>query len=163
MQPTIFADTLRESVFQCVEGLRLPLVNRFYANCNYNVKCGRNDRVYSVFRQGEMIAAARLIPHPQGHFLLRNLCVAPEQRNLGVATHLLTQILIELGSASNPVSCYCYALPHLQNFYSALGFKCLTLVQVPQDIAEIHLRNCARKRGWILMGLSNNSSNDSHE
>ncbi len=155
---------LSDSVFKCVDELHLPLVNRFYTSCNYNVKCGRQDRVFSLSQQGKIIAAARLMPHPQGHFLLRNLCVAPEARNQGVATYLLTQILAELiPTTSSTVSCYCYALPHLQNFYVALGFKHLTIEQVPQDIAEAHLRNGARKRGWILMGYCNNLSNHDHK
>lgn len=152
-----------DSVFKCVDELRLPLINRFYASCNYNVKCGRHDRVFSLSQQSKIIAAARLMPHQQGYFLLRNLCVAPEARNQGVATYLLTKILAELVPANSVVSCYCYALPHLQNFYLALGFAHLTIEQVPQDIAETHLRNCARKRGWILMGYNNNLRNDSHK
>lgn len=154
---------LNDSVFKCVDELRLPLVNRFYASCNYNVKCGRHDRVFSLSQQGNIIAAARLMPHPQGYFLLRNLCVAPEARNRGVATHLLTKIIAELVPTTSRVSCYCYALPHLQSFYLALGFTHLSIEQVPQDIAETHLRNCARKRGWVLMGYNNNLRNDSHK
>ncbi|HOY22821.1 MAG TPA: GNAT family N-acetyltransferase [Cellvibrio sp.] len=154
---------LNDSIFKRIDELRLPLINRFYASCNYNVKCGRHDRVFSLTQQGKIIAAARLMPHPQGHFLLRNLCVEPEARNQGVATHLLTKILAELAPMNSKVACYCYALPHLQEFYLALGFKYLTIEQVPQDIAETHLRNCARKRGWILMGYSNNLYNDGHK
>lgn len=160
---------LNDSIFKCVDELRLPLVNRFYASCNYNVKCGRHDRVFSLSQQGKIIAAARLMPHSQGHFLLRNLCVAPEMRNQGVATHLLTKILAELvpieelAPLKTTTACYCFALPHLQNFYLVLGFTHLTIEQVPQDIAEIHLRNCARKRGWVLMGYSHNLNNDGHK
>ena len=158
MECAIPVSMLNNSVFKSVDELRLPLINRFYASCNYNVKCGRHDRVFSLSQQGKIIAAARLMPHPQGHFLLRNLCVLPEVRNQGVATHLLTKILqelvpiTELAAIKSTATCYCYALPHLQNFYLALGFKHLAIEEVPQDIAETHLRNCARKRGWILMG-----------
>jgi predicted GNAT family N-acyltransferase len=148
---------LNDCVFNGVDELRLPLVNRFYTSCNYNVKCGRRDRVFSLTRYGEIIAAARLMPHSQGYFLLRNLCVAPEVRSQGVATYLLTKILAELLLTNCTVGCYCYALPHLQNFYLALGFKRLTIEQVPQDVAETHIRNCARKRGWVLMGYINNT------
>lgn len=157
------ASMLKDSVFKCVDESHLPLVNRFYASCNYNVKCGRHDRVFSLSLQGKIIAAARLMPNPLGYFLLRNLCVAPESRNQGVATHLLTNILAELVPANSRMSCYCYALPHLQGFYLALGFTHLTIEQVPQDIAEAHLRNCARKRGWILMGYNNNLHNHGHK
>jgi len=157
------ADVVIASVFQRVDSVRLPLVNRFYTNCNYNVKCGRQDHVFSLSHNGEIIAAARLISHPQGHFLLRNLCVYPEVRNQGVATCMLKQILAALAGQYTPLHCYCYALPHLLNFYLTLGFKQLIVEQVPSDIAETHLRNCARKRGWILMGYCNNLSNDYHK
>ena len=162
MEHLFTVNVLNGSVFKCVDELRLPLVNRFYASCNYNVKCGRHDRVFSLSHRGKIIAAARLMPHSQGHFLLRNLCVAADVRNQGVATYLLTKILPEILPTNNTAGCYCYALPHLQSFYLALGFKHLTTEQVPQDIAETHLRNCARKRGWVLMGYSNNLDNDGY-
>ena len=136
--------------FERISELRLPLVNRFYSSCNYLVKCGRLDWVYSLSIGGKIIAAARLMPQPSTHFLLRNLCVAPDMRNQGVASHLIRAILTTLVSVNK--NCYCYALPHLQDFYLALGFKHLTSEQVPHEIAEMHYRNCARKRGWILMG-----------
>lgn len=134
---------------ELVSELRLPLVNRFYSDCNYSVKCGRLDRVYSLSVAGKIIAAARLIPQQSGCYLLRNLCVEPKLRNQGVASYLLRATLSRL----NKINCYCYALPHLQNFYLALSFQYLNLEQVPAEIAEMHVRNCARKRGWILMGF----------
>jgi len=163
MEYAISASALSDSIFQCVDELRLPLVNRFYESCNYSVKCGRHDRVYSLNQQGKIIAAARLMPHPAGHFLLRNMCVLTEKRNQGVASYLLAKMLTALDSTDSPVNCYCYALPHLQGFYLALGFKYLTPDQVPQDIAEVHFRNCARKRGWILMGYVNTLDNHGHK
>lgn len=144
------AINLQGFTFERVSELRLPLVNRFYSSCNYLVKCGRLDWVYSLSSGGEIIAAARLMPQPSSHFLLRNLCVAPDMRNRGIASYLIRSILTELVSVNK--NCYCYALPHLQHFYLTLDFKYLTPDQVPPEIAEMHFRNCARKRGWILMG-----------
>ena len=163
------AINLGECTFERISELRLPLVNRFYSSCNYLVKCGRLDWVYSLGHSGKIIAAARLMPQESTHFLLRNLCVAPDVRNQGIASHLISTILGELVSANK--HCYCYALPHLQHFYCSLGFKHLTPEQVPPEIAEMHFRNCARKRGWILMGygdvcvdgLVNDLNNDAHK
>lgn len=156
---------LQNCIFERISELRLPLINRFYSSCNYLVKCGRLDWVYSLSIGGKVIAAARLMPQESTHFLLRNLCVAPEMRNQGVASHLIRAILATLVSENK--NCYCYALPHLQHFYLSLGFKHLTPEQVPQEIAEMHFRNCARKRGWILMGyehdLMGNINNDAHK
>lgn len=145
---------LNHSYFARIDELRLPLINRFYSECSYKVKCGRQDRVYSLSRNGQIIAAARLMLQPSRVYLLRNLCVLPELRNRGVASYFVKKILDDLALQD----CYCYALPHLKNFYLALGFHELTLAQVPNDIAEVHLRNQSRKRGWLLMGFCPQSS-----
>ena len=142
---------LENCTFELISELRLPLVNRFYASCNYRVKCGRFERVYSLSFSGKIIAAARLILQRSGHYLLRNLCVEPGLRNQGIASYLLRAVLASLGN----LNCYCYALPHLQNFYLSLQFKHLAPHQVPDDISEMHMRHCSRKRGWILMGYIN--------
>ena len=132
-----------------IEELRLPLANRFYADCNYHVKCGRLDRVYTCELKGKIIAAARLLDSAPNCLLLRNVCVLPEHRNQGIATYLLKSIFASI----SPNNCYCFALPHLKDFYLALGFSELEVLQVPQEIAELHIRNQSRKRGWLLMGL----------
>jgi len=142
---------LETCAFDLISELRLPLVNRFYSSCNYRVKCGRFERVYSLSADGKIIAAARLIPQRSGHYLLRNLCVEPGLRNQGVASYLLRATLANLGSAN----CYCYALPHLQHFYLSLKFTHFTPEQVPYDISEMYIRHRSRNRGWILMGYIN--------
>lgn len=143
---------LIECKLELVDELRLPLVNRFYSSCNYRVKCGRFERVYSLVNHSHIIAAARLIPQRSGHFLLRNLCVDPLLRHRGIASHLLRTLMPNLGGAN----CYCYALPHLQDFYVSLSFQHFTPEQVPPDIADMYIRHRERKRGWVLMGYINN-------
>lgn len=141
---------LNHSEFAQVDTLRLPLINRFYTECNYTVNCGRQDRVYSLVASGEIIAAARLMLQPSQCYLLRNLCVLPALRGRGVASYFVKKIIVDIAAHE----CYCYALPHLKDFYLALGFSELTVAQVPVDIAEMHKRNQARKRGWLLMGIN---------
>ena len=140
---------LENCKFERVDDLRLPLVNRFYSSCDYRVKCGRFEHTFSLSMDGHIIAAARLIPQKSGCFLLRNLCVAPLQRNRGVASYLVRATLAALDSSA----CYCYALPHLQNFYTSLSFQLLTPTQVPEDIGAMYIRHRERKRGWLLMGF----------
>ncbi|RYY74947.1 MAG: N-acetyltransferase [Gammaproteobacteria bacterium] len=142
--------------FEIVSAARLPLVNQFYSSCRYKVKCGKSDRVYTLRFGGKIIAAARFLVQKSGYLLLRNLCVAPDMRNQGIATRLLTKALHDL-LVTNPINCYCFALPYLKNFYLSLGFEYfssedLLQEQVPEDIVEMYIRNCTRKRGWILMG-----------
>ncbi|HWV15175.1 MAG TPA: GNAT family N-acetyltransferase [Cellvibrio sp.] len=139
---------LETSSVVLVDEFRLPLVNRFYADCKYKVKCGRNDRVYSISLNGNMIAAARLLPQADNSYLLRNLCVASQWRRRGVASYFLKKVLADLP----PHDCYCYALFHLKLFYIGLGFQVFSADQVPQDIGEVYRRHQQRNRDWILMG-----------
>lgn len=141
---------LETCTIEVVSEIRLPLVNQFYSSCNYRVKCGRFERVYSLAMGGKIVAAARLIPQGSGHFLLRNLCVNPELRHKGIASFLLRHLMPVLSG-----HCYCYALPHLQKFYLSLGFQHFSVEQVPEDIAAMYIRHRERKRGWILMGYVN--------
>lgn len=135
-----------------VNELYFPLINRFYADCNYRVKCGRHDQVYSCSLNGKIISAMRLIAHPSNNVLLRNLCVSPEYRQQGVATSFTTQVLQALA----PQNCYCFTSTPLQHFYEAIGFVCLAAEEAPQEIGDLFLRYRSRKRGWILMGFMHN-------
>ena len=139
---------LEDCRIEIVEELRLPLVNRFYADCKYRVKCGRHDRVYSVTYQNNIVAAARLIPQASGHFLLRNLRVSIFMRQKGIAKHLIKHIVTHLPSAN----CYCHSLLHLQDFYLSLNFQHLEPEQVPPEIGEVYKRDKSRGRSWVLMG-----------
>ena len=137
---------------EIVSEMRLPLVDRFYKECKYRVKCGRLDRVYTLNYEARIIAAARLISLPlqqnSDYLLLRNLCVLPFMRHQGAAKHLLKSIVTQL----HPISCYCFALPHLQDFYLSLNFRVLYSHEVPVELGAIYERDAARGRGWILMG-----------
>ncbi len=140
--------------FEAVSQERLPLVDRFYASCKYRVKCGRSDRVYTLSYQGQIIAAARLLPQNSGELLLRKLCVAPELRRQGIAGYFMRALI----AASAPLACYCFALPHLRDFYLALDFKLLTPEQVPSETAALAQRYRERKRDWLLMGHLNTAA-----
>jgi N-acetylglutamate synthase-like GNAT family acetyltransferase len=132
---------------------RFPLVDRFYVSCKYRVKCGRFDRVYCLTRDDKIIAAARLLPQRSGELLLRNLCVLPELRRQGVAGYFMRALL----TAIVPHNCYCFALPHLRDFYLALNFKLLEPGQVPSETALLAVRYRERKRDWLLMGFARQS------
>jgi N-acetylglutamate synthase-like GNAT family acetyltransferase len=134
-----------------VDVLRLPLVNRFYSECNYKVNCGRKDRVFIYSENEKIIAAARFILQASGDYILRNVCVAPQHRQQGIATHFLAQALQQL----SPNNCYCFTSTPLQHFYETIGFTCFLAEQAPPDIGDIYLRYRERKRGWILMGFEN--------
>ncbi len=138
----------------CSESVeRYALVDRFYRAQGYKVKTGADELVFVVYSaigsplSTEMIAAVRLVPQSSGHLWLRNLLVAKDQRGQGVATLLMQHILPLI----HPRGCYCFALPHLEQFYGQLGFK-VQPDHCPDDIRQKYQQYRTRGRDWLLMG-----------
>lgn len=143
--PSTVTDSYR---FQRVAPERFAVVERFYRAQGYKVKCAATERIYGIVDDGGcFIAAARLVPQSSGHYWLRNLLVMSEARGQGVATTLMRQLLPELA----PQGCYCFALPHLIHFYTALGFI-QHPAHCPGDILGTYNTYRARGRDWVLMG-----------
>lgn len=135
-------------VFQLLGPERHALVDRFYRTQGYKVKCLASERVYVIEREGDgIIAAARLVPQVSGHYWLRNLLVASDKRGQGIATRLMQNLLPDLA----PQGCYCFALHHLSEFYTALGFD-RNPSHCPEDILATYNIYRARGRDWLLMG-----------
>lgn len=144
------SSTINESAFLLLslEPARLALADRFYRSFGYKVKCAPQERVFVLSSlEGEWIAAARFVPQSSGHYWLRNLLVAPAYRGQGLASRLLNQVKPLLA----PRGCYCFALPHLTDFYTRLTFE-RDPHHCPADIAAIHSRYRTRGRDWVLMG-----------
>jgi GNAT superfamily N-acetyltransferase len=146
---SVFLSTGDKScVFQPVESERFALVDRFYRAQGYKVKCGVNERVYVMAdKDGGFIAAARLVPQSSGHYWMRNLLVTSDWRGQGIATSLMLKLLPDL----TPRGCYCFALPHLGDFYAALGFV-QNPSHCPEDILRTYNTYRTRGRDWVLMG-----------
>lgn len=131
---------------------RYALVDRFYRSQGYKVKAASTEALFTLHHIGqagvaEIIAAARLVPQSSGHYWLRNLLVAKDWRAKGLASSLMQQLLPLLA----PQGCYCFALPHLHEFYTRLGFD-LEPEHCPDDIRQKHKQYRNRGRDWLLMG-----------
>lgn len=131
---------------------QFPLVNRFYQRCGYSVSCGRQEIVICLraIKEGHspIVAAARFLPHADGYFVLRNLCVESQQRRKGLARYLLQSALASLGEET---PCYCYAFDYLREFYQSLGFVVRSATQVPEYIAQTYQNYCHKHRDLLLM------------
>src|SRR5690554_3116037 len=132
--------------------IQFPLANRFYQRCGYSVSCGRQEIVVCLRPINEdhspIVAAARFLPHVDGYFVLRNLCVELHQRRKGLARYLLQRALMALGDEA---LCYCYAFEHLREFYQSVGFVVRSPTQVPAHIAQNYHSYCHKHRGLLLM------------
>lgn len=132
---------------QKIEPERFGLIDRFYRAQGYKVKCAANEQVYAAVNEEGIFAAARLVPQQSGHYWLRNLLVASDKRGQGVASRLMQNLLPDLA----PQGCYCFALPHLCDFYTALGFV-QNPPHCPEDILRTYHVYRNRGRDWLLMG-----------
>ena len=134
------------------------LVDRFYRAQGYKVKCAANERVFTLSLPPEhslggasctmeIIAAARLVPQRSGSYWLRNLLVKDSARGQGLAVRLMRKLLNDC----NPYGCYCFALPHLKDFYLNLNFT-LDPAHSPRDITDKFNTYRLSGRDWLLMG-----------
>lgn len=128
-----------------------PLIDRFFAANKNKVSMGKKDLVFAAYQESQLCGALRLIPQADSSLLMRNLFVSQKNRGQGVASRLVDYV----SQAIFPNNCYCYALPHLQDFYLARGYRHFTTEEVPKDIAELYTRYKSRNRDWVLMGLIN--------
>ncbi|GAA5315268.1 MAG: hypothetical protein AseanaTS_04730 [Candidatus Pelagadaptatus aseana] len=125
----------------------LPLVNKFYKSCRYSAKAGREDVVFVVRSDQQMIAAVRLQYRQDGVYFLRSMCVAPEYRRQGVGTVLLNGMLPFL----TQVLCYCYPFDHLESFYAQSGFTTIAPEAAEPYMLEAYHRYLKQGRKLLLM------------
>lgn len=139
--------------FEQVALVKLPLVDKFYQSQDYNIKCGRNERVFTLSHPEKgIIAAARLVPQGTDYWL-RNLLVARPWRQKGLGKLLMQTLLPEL----QPGACYCFALTHVEAFYSRLGFHGVLPEACNSLIAQRYQQYRARGRDWVLMKYAKNA------
>lgn len=148
--------------FEKLATIQFPLAKRFYKDCGYSLSCGRLEQVYclreSAHTSAKIIAAVRFVPHPSGHYVLRNLCVAAHRRRSGLARFLMQEALVNMTQSEKSTrftccfTCYCYALAHLQEFYSSLGFILLKPANTPEDIAKSYGSYSQQQPELLLMG-----------
>lgn len=143
---------LKESLLvEQVDSLRIPLVDRFYQSHGYNIKCGRNERIFTLSHpEHGILAAARLVPQLEDYWL-RNLLVAKVWRAHGFGRFFMQTLLLKLESGD----CYCFALTHLEQFYLELHFQHLEPENINASVAKRYLQYRARGRDWLLMGYRN--------
>ncbi|ACE85836.1 GNAT family N-acetyltransferase [Cellvibrio japonicus] len=148
-------------VADCVELCELaseahPVVERFYRAQGYKLRCGRQERILVIRDQHqEILAAARLLPHVNGYYWLRNMLVAKAWRGRGLGRQMVQAIPGVLGSSTG---CYCFALPQVVAFYHALGFYTRealppSVICPPAILAQFHTYK-SRGRDWALMFMN---------
>lgn len=147
---------------ECIPTIRHPLVGAFYKWHRYKARPRRTDEVWAMRSSGRdvasenaappVVAALRLSPRGSDaedrlHFL-RSVFVAPEYRQRGFATRLVTA-----ATAATRRRYYCYAFAELRELYEAAGFDCLDPAEAPAWVRDGLARVSAQQSRQAAGGL----------
>jgi N-acetylglutamate synthase-like GNAT family acetyltransferase len=106
------------------------IVIAFLRSQGYAHSVGNHDRFFLSEISGEIVGAVRL--SPEEHVLvLRGMRIRPDVQRRGVGTHLLRRVALAAGLEA----CYCISYRWLIPFYAQVGFREVTVKQVPEFLA----------------------------
>ena len=127
-----------------LEKLKYPLVNQFYKRVYKKGIAGKNEAVFILKNNQEIICSAKLKSIEQC-LLLTGVACDEDYQHQGYASQLVKEILEKQQQAI-----FCFPYPHLKDFYLRLGFSLLTVEQAPQVIGQRFLRY-TQHRELLLM------------
>ncbi|MBH0057329.1 GNAT family N-acetyltransferase [Pseudoalteromonas sp. SWXJZ94C] len=120
-------------VIECINEIKTPLVNKFYKQHNAKGRANKQDQLWVVYADKEIIAACRL-QNKTDFLFLSTVFVAPKHRSKGLATLLISTLL-----KSQKKVVYTFAYKNVVDLYSALGFnQVLTYTFALQSLFDIY-------------------------
>jgi len=130
--------------FSELEKLKYPLVNQFYKRVYKKGIAGKNESVFVLRSEQEIICSAKL-KSIDNHLVLTGVACDPFYQHQGYASQLIKQLLAQ---KQQPIYCFPYA--HLEHFYLCLGFVFLPLEEAPEEI-QIRFTRYQQHRNLLLM------------
>ena len=113
-----------------LEKVKYPLVNQFYKRVYKKGIAGKNEAVFILKNEQQIICSAKLKSIEQ-ELLLTGVACDSHYQHQGYASLLVTKLL-----QIQEQSIYCFPYPHLKGFYQQLGFTLLTLEEAPKPIQQ---------------------------
>ncbi|MBZ2192557.1 GNAT family N-acetyltransferase [Pseudoalteromonas arctica] len=104
-------------IVKLLDGLKVPLVNKFYKKHNVRGRANKQDKVWVTYYNNEIVAACRLQDKTEFLFL-STVFVALEHRGKGVAKQLLSTLLKSQDKMINT-----FAYKNVVDLYCAIGFN----------------------------------------
>jgi len=125
-----------DSSYQLIalEKMKYPLVNQFYKRVYKKGIAGKNEAVFILRDEQQIICSAKL-KSIEASLLLTGVACDPDYQHQGYASQLVKQLLAQ---QQEPIFCFPY--PHLEAFYQQLGFNHLTVEEAPEAIQTRILR-----------------------
>ncbi|HBV76073.1 MULTISPECIES: GNAT family N-acetyltransferase [Vibrio] len=137
---------MSELTFQELEPIKLPLIKSIYKAFYPSAKPKKTDTIIVGYLEHEIIAIVRFRPIDNVN-LLTGMLVIPKYRLSGVAQKLLQ--FCQSGYLTD--SCYCFAYPHLKNFYLTAGFKVRKTEDLPAPLQQLFSRYTSNGKNLLPM------------
>lgn len=137
---------MNELRIETLDPIKLPLVSRLYKAHYPSGKAKKNEQTIVAYHQQQLIGVVRFRPIEQ-YQLLTGMLVIPEQRgkNFGHALLLHCQ-----QSICNDAT-YCFAYPHLEDFYQQHGFATVEQSILPACLKQLFERYTGSGKALIPM------------
>ncbi|WP_372762475.1 GNAT family N-acetyltransferase [Pseudoalteromonas sp.] len=97
--------------------IKTALVNKFYAQHSVRGRANKQDQLWVVYHNNNIVAAAR-VQHKAQLLLLSTVFVAAQYRGQGLAKMLLKTLL-----SQQPQTLYTFAYHNVVDLYLSLGFN----------------------------------------
>ncbi|MBJ7539508.1 GNAT family N-acetyltransferase [Marinomonas sp. C1424] len=114
---------------ELVPALWFPLVKKFYQAYYPSGKPNKADPIWVIRNKGKVLCAVRLKQFSNCQ-LLTAMVTAPEYRNKGLGSHLISNIHSPLEQSSS----YCFAFTHLVAFYTRNHFQEIPPIELPKEL-----------------------------
>jgi len=137
---------MSDSNYQLItlEKMQYPLVNQFYKRVYKKGIAGKNEAVFILRNEQQIICSAKL-KTLEGSLLLTGVACDPDHQHQGYASQLVKQLL-----EKQQQSIFCFPYAHLEDFYQRLGFTHLAVEEAPEEIQTRILRY-RQHRDLLLM------------
>ena len=113
---------------QLLDKVKTPLVNKFYKLHGASGRANKQDQVWVIYLDEQIVAACR-VQHKSNFLFLSTVYVAKEHRSKGLAKQLITDLL-----KHQHMHVYTFAFKNIVDLYLSIGFN-----QVLTYTPEIHV------------------------
>ena len=127
-----------------LEKVKYPLVNQFYKRVYKKGIAGKNEAVFIIKNEQQIICSAKLKSIEES-LLLTGVACDEDFQHQGYASRLVKQLL-----GKQQQSIFCFPYPHLEAFYLRLGFMHISVEEAPEAI-QTRLLRYRQHRDLLLM------------
>ncbi|GAD81429.1 GNAT family N-acetyltransferase [Vibrio ezurae] len=133
-------------IIKSLEPIRLPILKKLYKAHYPSTKIKGGEHIFVAENATSIVGVVRFRNIDKWQ-LLTGMMVVPDARRQGIASRLLQYCQ----STMLNENVYCFAYVHLQQMYSAYGFRCIDIEALPASLQKLYLRYTQAGKPLIIM------------